>query len=64
MNIFKTICNNIKLRRFNRVVRELCDGHSCRNCPGLLPHGSIRGRACALSAAIDIALDRWGLKGE
>lgn len=65
MNIFKTIRNTIKLKQFNKIIRELCcDGQCCRNCPGFLPGCSRSGRACALSAAIDIALDKWGLKKE
>lgn len=65
LNPFTMIRNTIKLKRLNKMVCELCDGRSCRNCPAFIPDNILNGRrTCALSATIDLALDKWGLKEE
>lgn len=59
LNIFKVIHNSIKLRRLDKIVRELCDGRSCRNCPACIRDSNQT--HCALSRAIELALENWGL---
>lgn len=65
MNIFKRIHNAIKLKRFAKVVCDLCVGKDCRQCPAWNPEGFRNGRpTCALTATIDLAEDKWGSKKE
>lgn len=64
LNPFTTIRNTIKLKRLNKMVRELCNGRACIDCPANIQGHSLSGSGCALVATIDLALDKWGLKKE
>lgn len=64
LNPFTTIRNTIKLKRLNKMVRELCSGRTCADCPANINGQSLSGWGCALVAAISLAEDQWGLKEE
>lgn len=64
LNPFTMIRNTIKLKRLNKMVRELCSGRTCADCPANIHGQSLSGSGCALIATTDLALDQWGLKEE
>jgi hypothetical protein len=62
--MFKILLNAIKLKRLHKLLSELCDGNSCRNCASLMPDRLELKKCCAQSLVIDQALNKWGPKKE
>lgn len=62
--MFKLIRNYIRLRVMNKLLRELCDGRACTECPSFIRNSLGGKHHCAQCYVIDQVLDKWGPKKE
>ena len=62
--MFKLIASCIKLSIMNKLLRELCDGRDCTECPSLIRNGLGGKHCCAQCYVIDQVLDKWEPKKE